>query len=189
MRRIEGPLLGLALLLAPTLTVQAALPSSTLPASAPTTSLPPSPQAQWATMSPQQQRQLRDRYAAWQSMPDGERQRVRQAAAALAALPEAERQALQERFQGIDQMQRDGWLLGPRLGALYAQLQPLFGYLPPAQREPVLAMLHQLDAAELEQLSRVSQRTPPQDRAALRTTLLGLTPAQRTAWLRQKVGQ
>lgn len=188
MRRTEVLLLGVALLLAPALRAQAAAPTSALPTPMPG-SVPLTPQAQWAAMNASQQRQLRERYAAWQAMPDNERQRVRQAAAAVAALPPAERQALHERFLGIDQMHRDGWLLGPRLGAVYASLQPLFGYLPAAQREPVLALLHQLDATELEQLGRVAQRTPPQERAALRETLLTLAPAQRGAWLRQKVGQ
>ncbi len=195
MRKTEScrfALLGLALVLAPLRAAYAVAPSSAVPASAPTTlpaPLPATPQAHWATLDAAQRNAQRDRYAAWQALPDGERQRVRQAAAALAALPPAERQALRERFQGLDQMHRDGWLLGPRLGAVYAQLQPLLGYLPAAQRGPMLALLHQLDAAGLDQLGRLSQRTPPQERAALRETLLSLAPAQRAAWLQQKAGR
>ncbi|MNN89513.1 hypothetical protein D3C81_2073400 [compost metagenome] len=86
-------------------------------------------------------------------------------------------------------MHREGWLLGPRLGALYAKLQPLLGFLPAEQREPMLALLHQLDAAQLEQLSLISQRTPPQERVALREQLLALAPAQRAAWLQQNVAR
>ncbi|MEN5209846.1 DUF3106 domain-containing protein [Stenotrophomonas terrae] len=145
-------------------------------------------QTSWATLSPDQKRELRSRYAAWQALPESERQRIRHAAAAVAALPVAEQQALRARYLDIDQMHRDGWLLGPQLGVLYPRLQPLFGYLPAAQREPVMALLRQLDAAQLEQLSLISQRTPPQQREELRTQLLALAPAQRDAWLREKVG-
>lgn len=142
----------------------------------------------WASMSPAQKRELRSRYAAWQALPASEQQRIRQAAGAIAALPDAQRQSLRARYMAIDQMHRDGWLLGPQLGVLYPRLQPLFGYLPAAEREPVIALLRQLDAAQLEQLSLISQRTPPQQREELRTQLLALAPAQRDAWLREKVG-
>lgn len=142
----------------------------------------------WTSMSPAQRREVRSRYAAWQALPDGERQRIRQAAAQLAALPPEQRQALRARYMDIDRMHRDGWVLGPQLGALYPRLQPLLGYVPSAEREPVIALLRQLDAAQLEQLSLISQRTPPQQREELRTQLLALAPAQRDAWLREKVG-
>ncbi len=179
------------LLLSVALATHAALPTA-LPASveqaAPVARVQ-TPQAAWATMTPQLKRELRARYAAWQALPEAERQRIAQAAAALAAMPAAQRDALQAHFQGMDQMHRDGWLLGPRLGALYAKLQPLLGYLPAEQREPMLALLHQLDAAQLEQLSLISQRTPPQERVALREQLLALAPAQRAAWLQQNVAR
>lgn len=146
-------------------------------------------QGAWAALTPAQKHDVRARYAAWQALPEAERQRIRQAAAAVAAMPAAERDALRARYQGIDQMHRDGWLLGPQLGALYPRLQPLLGYLPAAEREPMMALLRQLDAAQLEQLSLISQRTPPQARDALRAELLALPPAQRDVWLRKAVGQ
>ncbi len=52
-----------------------------------------------------------------------------------------------------------------------------------------MALLRALDATELEQLSLISLRTPPQERDAVRAQLLGLAPAQRGAWLREKVGR
>ena len=171
------------------LPLHAAVPTAvpTLP-SAPANAIAVSTQSSWASMSPEQKREVRSRYAAWQALPASEQQRIRQAAAAIAALPEAQRQALHARYMAIDQMHRDGWLLGPQLGVLYPRLQPLLGYLPAAEREPVIALLRQLDAAQLEQLSLISQRTPPQQREELRTQLLALAPAQRDAWLREKVG-
>jgi len=49
----------------------------------------------------------------------------------------------------------------------------------------MLALLYQLDATQLAQLGVLSQRTPPQERDALRERLLALPPAQRADWLRQ----
>ncbi|WP_269789880.1 DUF3106 domain-containing protein [Stenotrophomonas sp. Iso1] len=191
MLKIDCRWLCVPLLLSTALVAQAAVPTA-LPASveqiAPVASVQ-TPQAAWATMTPQLKRELRARYAAWQVLPEPERQRIAQAATALATMPVAQRDSLRARFQGMDQMHRDGWLLGPRLGALYAKLQPMLGYLPAEQREPMLALLHQLDAAQLEQLSLISQRTPPQERAALREQLLALAPAQRAAWLQQNVAR
>ena len=185
MRKIEGAWRLLALLPAvASLAVPAApRPLDALPSRAAQAT---DPQARWAQLAPAQQRDLRARYAAWRGLPETERQRVRLAAAELAALPAAEREVLHARFAGLDRLHRDGWQLGPRLGALYPQLQPLLGYLPEAQRAPMLALLHQLDAAQLAQLGLLSQRTPPQERAALREELLAVPAAGRTQWLRRK---
>ncbi|SBV37133.1 conserved exported hypothetical protein [uncultured Stenotrophomonas sp.] len=185
MRKIEGAWLLLALLpAAPSL----ATPVAPRPLAEPPPRVPQAvdPQARWAALAPAQQRDLRARYAAWRALPETERQRVRMAAAALAALPAAERDALSGRFAGLDRLHRDGWQLGPRLGALYPKLQPLLGYLPEPQRVPMLALLHELDATQLAQLSLLSQRTPPQERDALREELLAVPAAGRAEWLRRK---
>lgn len=189
MPKVDCRWLSAPLLLGAALVAQAAAPTA-LPASVEgnaASAQGQAPQATWSAMTPQAKRELRARYAAWRVLPDTERQRIAHAAAALAAMPAAQRDNLRGQFMGMDQMHRDGWLLGPRLGALYAKLQPLLGYLPAEQREPMLALLHQLDAVQLEQLSLISQRTPPQERAALRDQLLALAPAQRGAWLQQRV--
>lgn len=146
------------------------------------------PTARWQALAPAQQRDLRARYAAWQALPESERQRIRQAAARVAALSATERDALRARFAGQDQLHRDGWRLGPQLGALYPKLQPLLGYVPAEQREPLLTLLRQLDAEQLAQLTLIAQRTPPQDRAELRAQLLAVDAAGRSAWLRERVG-
>lgn len=146
------------------------------------------PALHWSSLAPAQQRALRADYAAWRALDESERRHVRQAATALAALPTEQRQALRARFEAQDRVHRDGWRLGPRLGALYPKLQPLFGYLPDAQREPALALLRQLDDEQLALLVLISQRTPPQERDAVRAQLLATTAATRDAWLRAKVG-
>jgi hypothetical protein len=187
MRKTERVLLGCLLWLP--LAVAAAPPPG-LPGLPP--AAPPAPRtdpaAGWSALVPAQQRDLRARYAAWRALPESERQRIRQAAARVAALSAAERDALRARFAGQDQLHRDGWRLGPQLGALYPKLQPLLGYVPAEQREPLLTLLRQLDPEQLAQLTLIAQRTPPQDRAELRAQLLGVSAAGRGAWLREKVG-
>jgi len=185
MRKIEGAWLLLALLPAASSLAIPAAPRA-LDEPPPRTPQVVDPQARWAALAPAQQRELRARYAAWRALPETERQRVRMAAAELAALPAAERDALRGRFAGLDRLHRDGWQLGPRLGALYPKLQPLLGYLPEPQRAPMLALLRELDAAQLAQLSLLSQRTPPQERDTLREALLAVPAAGRAEWLRRK---
>lgn len=145
-------------------------------------------QQQWESATPAQRRDLRDRYAAWRALDDGERARIRAAAARLAMAPEGERQVVHARFDALDRLHRDGWRLGPELGALYPALQPLFGYLPPAEREPVLALLRGLDREQRAELALLSQRTPPTARAELRQQLLAQPAQRRGTWIRQRLG-
>lgn len=115
---------------------------------------------------------LRERWDAWQRMPAAERMAVRGALAAFAALPEDARQPLRDAFaaQPLD-LQR-GWLLGPTLGERWPRLQPLLQQVPAAERGPLLARLHAMDAASLDALGLLAQRAPPQSRDALRHRLL-----------------
>lgn len=139
--------------------------------------------AQWQAMSPEQRRDLRARYAAWQALPPAERQRVRAAAVQVQALDPAARHALRARFDALDRLHREGWQLGPELGGDWAGLQPLFGFVPVAQREVLLGLLHGLAPAQRSELVRLAARTPPHERAALREALLAVPPGERDAWL------
>lgn len=147
------------------------------------------PRVDWQTMTPAQRADLRARYRAWRELGEAERAQVHQAQARMAALPADQQRALHTRFDAMDRLHRDGWRLGPTLGAHYVQLQPLFGYVPPEQRDVLLGLLHSLDAEQLRQLAVISQRTPPQERDALRNELLAQAPAARGAWLRHKLGR
>jgi len=186
MRKIERvlPLLLMALAAVPALATPAA--RSLVPGTPAAAVTDADPQSRWPALGPVRQQELHARYAAWRALPESERQRVRAAAAAVAALPADERAALHGRFLGLDRLYRDGWRLGPQLGALYPNLQPLLGYLPEAQREPMLALLRELDAGQLAQLALLSQRTPPQERDALRAQLLAVPAGDRGDWLRRK---
>lgn len=143
----------------------------------------------WQQLSPEQRRQRRADYAAWRAMSEAERQRVRQAAERFAALPPAKQQELRDSFNAQDRAFRDGWRLGPLLGEHFGRLQGMFGYVPEDQRQATLVALRQLTPSQVAQLTLVAQRTPPQQRDAVRTEFLSVAPSQRDAWLTRQVGR
>lgn len=145
-------------------------------------------QARWQAMTPAQRSELRARYRAWRALDETERNRVRAGRARWEALPADQQRALRTQFTTMDRLHRDGWRLGPTLGAHYPRLQPLFGYVPEAQRGSVLTLLRALDQEQLRQLAVLSQRTPPQERDALRDELLAQPAAARAAWLKRRLG-
>ncbi|AOL20958.1 hypothetical protein BGK55_18855 [Xanthomonas citri pv. malvacearum] len=168
----------------------AAPAASTSAAAVPNTSPSAAQQrTRWAAMTPAQQVELRARYAAWKGLTATDRVVLRQARERLQALPEDQQRALRTQFGAMDRLHRDGWRLGSQVGAFYAQLQPLIGYVPPAQREAMLAALRSLDAGQLEQLAVLAQRTPPQERDGLREAFLAEAPATRSIWLKRQLAR
>ncbi|MBO9768742.1 MULTISPECIES: DUF3106 domain-containing protein [Xanthomonas] len=168
----------------------AAPAASTSAAAAPNTAPSAAQQrARWAAMTPAQQAELRARYAAWKGLTATDRVVLRQARERLQALPEDQQRALRTQFGAMDRLHRDGWRLGSQVGAFYAQLQPLIGYVHPNQREAMLAALRSLDAGQLEQLAVLAQRTPPQERDGLREAFLAEAPATRSAWLKRQLAR
>ncbi|MFT4246581.1 MAG: DUF3106 domain-containing protein [Pseudomonas sp.] len=163
--------------------------AQTLPAPLDEASVVSAPRVDWQAMSPAQRADLRARYHAWRELSEAERAQLRQAQTRVAALPPDQQRALHTRFAAMDRLHRDGWRLGPTLGAHYVQLQPLFGYVPPQQRDALLGLLQGLNAEQLRQLAVIAQRTPPQSRDALRNELLAQAPAVRGAWLQRKLGR
>ena len=128
----------------------------------------------------------RQRLAAWQALPADEQARVMAAEASLAALPAEERAALRERFAGLDAMEQRGWWLGPSLGADWAVLQPLFGYVGEDEPAALLAALRDLPPPSRAQLGELGRRTPADARAALRAELLAVAPVRRAEWIAQR---
>ncbi|MET0550730.1 MAG: hypothetical protein ABW002_15820 [Xanthomonas sp.] len=133
--------------------------------------------------------QLRARQAAWDALPTAAQARLRQVATAFAGLPIEQQRSLHAQFAEMDALERHGWLLGPELGAEFWALQPLLGYVPQAQRQALLGLLRSLPADQREHLALLSQRTPPQDRAALRRDLLAQGADSRGAWLKQRAAR
>lgn len=166
----------------------AALDETPMPVATPAQAVLPEATA-WPQLDAGGRAEVRERYAAWRALSEADRARIRQAQAQLAALPLDQQQALRTQFDAMDRLHRDSWQLGPRLGRYYPSLQPLFGFVPAAQRSAALALLRGLEAGQLEQLAMIAQRTPPQDRAALRAELLGLPAGARAQWLRTHAGR
>ncbi|WP_369936115.1 hypothetical protein [Xanthomonas tesorieronis] len=133
--------------------------------------------------------QLRERQAAWDALEAPVQARLRQVASAFAGLPVEQQHTLRAQFATLDALERHGWLLGPELGSEYWALQPLFGYVPDAQRTALLGLLRTLPAEQREHLALLSQRTPPQERATLRRELLAQGADTRAAWLRQRAAR
>lgn len=133
--------------------------------------------------------QLRERQAAWEALDATVQARLRQVASAFAGLPVEQQHTLRAQFAALDALERHGWLLGPELGSEYWALQPLFGYVPDAQRTALLGLLRTLPAEQREHLALLSQRTPPQERATLRRELLAQGADTRAAWLRQRAAR
>lgn len=143
--------------------------------------------AAWDALPLAQRRDRRERWQAWQALPAAERLQLRTAAAAFAALPPAQQAALHASFAALDGSIRHGWLLGPTLGADYAQLQPLLQQVPAHEREPLLNALRWMTAGERLDLAMLAQRTAPPQRDELRRQLLSTSAANRAAWLRQQL--
>jgi hypothetical protein len=142
--------------------------------------------AAWDALPREQRQDLRARYAAWRELDEIQRMRVRSAAEEIAALPAERQAALRSRFDALDEMQRRGWRLGPVLGADYPRLQPLFGFVPEAERDATVALLRQLDAEQRADLAVLAQRVPPPQRSAFRQELLAVPASARGAWLRAR---
>lgn len=143
--------------------------------------------AQWDAQVPARQRELREAWQAWRALPAQDQQRMRAAAAGFAALPPEQQQALRAQYDALDGSDKRGWLLGPELGADYPKLHALVAQVPPAQRDALLSALRAMSPEARADLGVLAQRTPPQEREALRKQLLAVPAAQRDAWLRDRL--
>lgn len=142
---------------------------------------------QWDALARQQRATRREAYLAWRQLESIDREQVQAARARYATLSPDAQQALRARFAAQDTSLRRGWLLGPRLGADYPGLRPLLMQVPAQQREPLLQALRAMSPAARADLAVLAQRTPPQERNALRRALLSTAATNREQWLRDKV--
>lgn len=145
--------------------------------------------AAWNALPSREREQRRARYQAWLQLDANERVSLRALAAQVEAFPPERKQALRAQFDGLDDVQRHGWRLGPALGRDYAALHPLLAYVPASQRLPLLAKLRSMDEQQRVDLAVLAQRTPPQDRQTLRSELLSVPPSEVATWLRRKLIQ
>ncbi|MEP6632762.1 MAG: DUF3106 domain-containing protein [Luteimonas sp.] len=141
--------------------------------------------AAWDALLPPARAQRRDAWQAWMALPPTERARLQVAADAYAALPPDRQSALRQTFDALDASDRRGWLLGPTLGRDYPHLQSLLAQVPVDERTPLLTALRAMTPAERGDLAVLAQRTPPQDRDAMRRALL--SSSNRGVWLRERL--
>lgn len=129
----------------------------------------------------------RERYLALQALDGVDLAMLRETAVLFESLPQETQRGLRERFAELTVTEQRGWLLGPRLGAGFADLSSLLLQVPLEQREPLLVLLREMTAEERADLAVLAYRTPPQERDALRRALLETTDANRAAWLRLRL--
>src|SRR5690606_36774788 len=143
--------------------------------------------ARIAALDPAQRAALQRRPADWDALPADERERMRAAREAGHQLRVDRQQSLRAPFDALYAGIRGAWLLGPALGAHWPRLHAPFAQVSPDEREALLSALRALGPQALEDLGVLAQRTPPQERAALREALLAQPPGERAAWLRARL--
>lgn len=143
--------------------------------------------ARWEALPRGARVEARERHAAWRALPSQERARLRAAATAFAAAPPERQQELRARFEAMDLSLQRGWLLGPELGADYPDLQPLLAQVPANEHEALLQVLRSMSPGQRRQLALLVQRTPPQERAQLRSELMSTAAGSRNDWLHDRL--
>lgn len=124
---------------------------------------------------------------AWQRLGPDDQQRLRSAVARLTALPVEQQQALRDAFDALPADQRQDWWLGPEMGAGFAELRPLFAYVPEAERPDLINLLGGLSPRARKDLALLAWRLPAEAREQLRQALLEQPADQREAWIRDQL--
>lgn len=139
----------------------------------------------WDALPAAERARRRGAFAAWQALPLAEREQVRVADARVRALAPAQVQALRDAFEAQPSDQRQDWWLGPGIGAGFAQLRPLFAFVPESERLVLLEILRGLGPAARADLAMLALRLPANERESLRRELVAAPAAQREALIRQ----
>jgi DNA-directed RNA polymerase specialized sigma24 family protein len=143
----------------------------------------------WDGLPAADRAQRRGPFAAWQSLSADERRRVQAVADALAALSPEQQQALRDGFEKLPPDQRQDWWLGPEIGPGFAQLRPLFAFVPEDERTALLALLRALSPEARADLAVLARRLPANQRESLRRDLMAAPAAEREALIRARAGR
>lgn len=141
----------------------------------------------WDALPAAERARLRGPFAAWQALSLGEREQVRAAAARWATLTPGQQQALRDAFESLPSDRRQDWWLGPEIGAGFADLRPLFAFVPAADRQALLVMLRDLSPAARADLALLARRLPAHQRETLRRELIAAPAAERDAIIRKRL--
>ncbi len=143
----------------------------------------------WDALPAAERARRRGAFAAWQALPLAEREQVRVADARVRALVPTQAQALRDAFETLPSDQRQDWWLGPGIGAGFAQLRPLFAFVPESERMVLLEILRGLGPAARADLALLALRLPANERESLRRELVAAPAAEREtlirAWLQR----
>lgn len=141
----------------------------------------------WDALPARVRGQRRGAWQAWRALAPAERIALRTVARRLRQLPPEQQAQLRARLAAQLPDARQGWWLGPRLGATWPRVAALFAFVPESERQPALRLLRASDHEDIDALERLAQVTPPEDREAVRTALLGVPAAQRRAWVLERL--
>lgn len=139
----------------------------------------------WDALPAAERARQRGAFAAWQALPLAEREQVRVAQARLLALPPAQVANLRQAFDALPSDQRQDWWLGPGIGAGFAQLRPLFAFVPEQERSVLLEILRGLGPEARADLALLALRLPANQRESLRRELVAAPAGDREALIRQ----
>ena len=141
----------------------------------------------WDSLPAAERARRRGPYAAWQALSLGERGQLRAAAARWAALDAEQQQAVRDTFESLPSERRQDWWLGPEIGAGFAQLRPLFSFVPAADRQVLLALLRDLSPEARADLALLARRLPGHQRETLRRELIAAPASERDAIIRKRL--
>jgi hypothetical protein len=105
----------------------------------------------------------------------------------VAALSPTQAASLRAAFDALPPDERQDWWLGPGIGAGFAQLRPLFAFVPQDERPELLQMLRDLSPAAREDLALLATRLPANERESLRRELLAAPATERQAILERRL--
>lgn len=141
----------------------------------------------WDALAAAERAQRRGPFAAWQALSQVERERLRAVFAERAAMSPEQRQAQRDEFEALPADQRQEWWLGPEIGAGFAQLRPLFAFVPEGERTALLSLLRALSPQARADLALLARRLPANQRESLRRDLMAAPPAEREALIRARL--
>ena len=145
--------------------------------------------AAWDALPAAERAQRRGSFAAWEALSPSERGQLRATSQRLASMSPEQRQALRDAFEALPPDQRQDWWLGPEIGAGFAQLRPLFAFVPEGERTALLALLRTLSPEARADLALLARRLPANQRESLRRDLMAAPPAEREALIRTRAGR
>lgn len=144
---------------------------------------------EWDELPAAERARRRGPFAAWQALAPDERAAVAAASARLATLSPEQQQALRAGFDALSPDQRQDWWLGPDIGAGFAQLRPLFAFVPEGERTQLLGLLRELSPEARADLALLARRLPANQRESLRRDLMAAPADQREALVRARAGR